>query len=441
MISNCKSGNYIVEKITEKEKLLEPKKPMTTAAMQQIASNNFGFSPTRTMRAAQHLFEAGYISYHRSDAVRYSDDFIEVCKDHIEKTFGKDLYRGLNISEKDNESAQNGHESIHQTDLANTPDKISQLVGVDESKLYRLIYNYALSALFVPAKVKDTEVTIANGTDYKFKVSGRVVTFESYLQLFNDAEDIQKLPEFKKGEKINDQSLYSEEKETQPPQRLSEAGLVKLMQTTGIGRPSSYAGTIETLKKREYIKIEKKAVHATEKGMKLNKMLQEYFPEIINENYTSEMEASLDKIANGELTRTGVLTEFWNEFEPLLLKAVREINKDKPKPEMVEGEKCPECGGNILVRVSKYNTKFKCCSRFPKCRYTANIEDPNKKEESKTQCPECGDGVMVLRTAKKTGAKFWACNRFPKCKKTISVEEFESISKNNESYNPKFDDR
>ena len=419
VLDNCKPGEYLVDSITEKEKSIEPKKPLTTAAMQQIASTNLGFAPARTMKAAQHLFEKGYITYLRTDSLRYSDEFIAECKSHIEKVYGKSLYKGLVLSEKDNADAQNGHESIHQTDLKNTPEKVSQLVDSDESKLYKLIYNYSLAALFVPAKVKDTEVTIANGTDYKFKISGRVVTFESYLQLFNDVEDVQKLPEFKKGDKINDIELYPEEKETQAPQRYSEAGLVKLMQTTGIGRPSSYAGTIETLKKREYIVIEKKAVHATEKGLKLNKMLQEYFPDVINEDYTSKMESFLDEIADGKKTRVETLREFWNEFEPLLLKAAREINKDKPKPESV-GRKCPDCGGNLIIRTGKFGD-FICCDHFPKCKHTEKIEDPNKKEEKKIQCPECGDGVMILRKSKK-GSMFYGCSRWPKCNKTFTEE-------------------
>lgn len=420
VLDNCKPGEYLVDSITEKEKSIEPKKPLTTAALQQIASNNFGFAPSRTMKAAQHLFEKGYITYLRTDSCRYSDEFIAECKSHIEKVYGKSLYRGLILSEKDNADAQNGHESIHQTDLKNTPEKVSQLVEGDEAKLYKLIYNYSLAALFVPAKVKDTEVTIANGTDYKFKISGRVVTFESYLQLFNDVEDVQKLPEFKKGDKINDIELYPEEKETQAPQRYSEAGLVKLMQTTGIGRPSSYAGTIETLKKREYIAIEKKAVHATEKGLKLNKMLQEYFPDVINEDYTSKMESFLDEIADGKKTRVETLREFWNEFEPLLLKAAREINKDKPKLEIVEGKKCPDCGADLVVREGKFG-KFHACSKFPKCKYTAKIEDPNKKDEKKIQCPECGDGIMILRKSKK-GSTFYGCSRWPACNKTFTED-------------------
>lgn len=417
VLDNCKPGEYLVDSITEKEKSIEPKKPLTTAALQQIASTNLGFAPARTMKAAQHLFEKGFVTYIRSDSLRYSDEFITECKSHIEKVYGKSLYKGLVISEKDNADAQDGHESIHQTDLKNTPEKISQLVDSDEAKLYKLIYNYSLAALFVPAKVKDTEITIANGTNYKFKISGRVVTFESYLQLFNDIEDIQKLPEFKKGEKINDIEIYPVQKETQPPQRYSEAGLVKLMQTTGIGRPSSYAGTIETLKKREYISIEKKAVHATEKGMKLNKMLQEYFPEVINEEYTSKMETELDKIANGELTRIKSLSNFWKTFEPLVLKAAREINKNKPKPESV-GRKCPDCGKDLIYREGK-NSRFIACSGFPKCRHTESIE--KKETGPKIQCPECGDGLMVLRKSKK-GESFWACNRFPACRKTFSED-------------------
>lgn len=423
-ISNCKEGNYTIEKIIEKEKLIEPKLPLTTAALQQLSSNVLGWSPARTQKNAQVLFEKGYITYIRTDSCRFAPEFIDSAKEYIIKNYGGNLYRGLNIPEKKNENAQNAHESIRPTDLENTPTKISQLIETDELKLYKLIYNYSLASLFVPAKVLDTDILIENGK-YHFKTSGRKITFESFLQLTNEIGE-EKLPEFKIGEKVNDKELYFEEKETNPPPRYSEAGLVKLMQDTGIGRPSTFSSTIETLKKREYIKVDKKAVYVSELGLKLNKLLKEHFIDTFDPKYTAAMEEQLDKISIGELTELDFLKTFWKSFEPTVLKAAREINKDKPKAEVVEGKLCPSCGKQLVYRINKQGNKFICCSGFPKCHFTASsLDDLNgEKKEKKDliQCPLCGDGHMVERKNKK-GEIFWGCSRYPKCKSTMNQEK------------------
>ena len=428
VLTSCKTGNYIVDEVTEKEKSIEPKLPLTTAMLQQVASNNLNFSPSKTMSAAQHLFEGGYITYLRTDAVRFSDEFIEEAKAYIVKNYGEKLYRGLNIPEDKNKDAQNAHESIRMTNLENTPSKLSQLLDNDEYKLYKLIYNYSLSTLFVPAKVKDTEVTIKNNK-CKFKISGRVVTFPSFLTLFNTLDDdAKKIPEFKKGEKINDLKLYEEEKETQPPQRYTEAGLVSLMEKTGIGRPSSYSGTIETLKKREYIKVDKKSVFATDKGLKLYKMLVDYFSDFINTEYTSNMETDLDKVSSGTETKVKILSGFWGSFEPVILNASRVINKDKPKAEIAEGMMCPECGKQLVYRVSKKGEKFLACSGFPKCHYSASINPKTNSQVTSIPCPTCGEGLMVKRTSSK-GTVFYGCTRFTKgCKCTMTEEAFKEYN-------------
>lgn len=418
VIKNCKPGEYTIDKITQKEKLIEPKLPLTTAALQQLASNILNWSPAKTQKFAQSCFEKGYITYIRTDAVRFAPEFIESAKDHIEKNFGKNLYRGLNIPKEKNEHAQNAHEAIRPTDLQNTPSKMTQILDNDEAKLYKLIYNYSLAAFFVPAKVLDTDIIIKN-SDYLFKTSGRIVTFESFLQLTNDLEQSKKLPEFKENEKINDKELYFVEKETLPPQRYSEAGLVKLMQDTGIGRPSTFSATIETLKKREYIKVEKKSVYVSEMGLKLNTFLKKYFEGFFEPKYTAEMEINLDKISNGEEAKLDFLEDFWKYFEPIVLKAAREANKDKPKPEIAEGKFCPDCGSQLVIREGKYG-KFYACSKFPKCKYTEQIEDTSAE---KLQCEACGDGIMVKRKSKK-GNYFYACNRYPKCTHCLSEEEY-----------------
>ena len=416
VVISCQDGEFIVSDIKEKIKEIEPKLPLTTASMQQLASNVLGFSPARTQKSAQKLYELGMCTYIRSDSHRFSDEFISSAKDFIEKKYGKEYYRGLKLPAEKNKNVQDGHEAIRPTDVKKTPDKVVTEISGDELKLYKLIYNYSIASLFVPAKVKDTDVIFSNG-EFKFKLSGRQITYESFLSIIDDLDGVSKIPEFKKGEIIFSKNVYIETKETQPPQRYSESGLVKLMESSGIGRPSTFSPTIEILKKREYIKIEKKAVHVTEMGMKLSKMLSENFKGIFDAEYTSKMEENLDKIAQGEITELSFLNEFWNEFEPIVLKAAREINKDKPKPESV-GRKCPDCGKDLVYREGK-NGRFVACSNFPRCKHTESVE--KKEIGPKIQCPECGDGLMVLRKSKK-GSMFYGCNRWPACNKTLTED-------------------
>ena len=429
VLANCLPDHYTVESITEKEKLVEPRLPLTTSALQQTASSKLGFSPAKSQKLAQTLYEQGKITYIRTDAVRFADEFIEAAKAKIEKDYGKEFYRGLKVPATKNANAQDAHESIRPTDIDVTPGK-SGLTG-DELKLYTLVYNISLAALFVPAKIKLTDIIIDNNNKYKFEIHGRQVVFASFLDIFNDDDDDTKtLPAFKKGESIIDKELYSEEKETQPPQRYSEGGLTKLMESTGIGRPSSYVPTAETLKKREYIVVEKKAVRVTDKGLKLDALLQKYFPTIINEEYTSTMESDLDKIAEGAETRVESLNKFWKEFEPLVLTATREANKNKPKPKEV-GRMCPKCGHKLVIRTSKYGNEFISCSNFPRCKYTESMNAPTPSGDE-IQCPDCGDGHMVTRKNGKTGEIFYACSRYPKCKKTMNEAQMkEYLSKLN----------
>jgi len=416
-----KIDDAVVYSVTSKDKLVEPKLPLTTSAMQQLASTQLGFAPNRTQKAAQSCYEKGLVTYIRTDSVRFSQDFLDSAKPFIEENYGAEYWRGLNIPAEKNKNAQDGHESIRPTDITKTPSKAASELEGDELKLYTMIYNYSLASMFVPAKVKVTDIVIKID-EYYFKVSGRQIVYESFLSFVNDLDSAKKLPEMKQGDSVNTKEVYAEEKETQPPQRYSEAVLVKLMEQSGIGRPSTFAPTIETLKKREYIKIEKKAVYVTELGMSLNKLLKANFNGFFEPSYTANMEDLLDKIANGELTELNFLTNFWKTFEPIILSATRNINKDKPKAEIVEGKVCPTCGKPLVSRTGKYGL-FYACSGYPRCKYTEKPEGQKSAETNKTdiQCPICGDGVLVKRKNKKNQF-FYGCSRWPKCNCTMSED-------------------
>lgn len=438
-IEYCNKNNYTISLIDSKIREVQPKLPFTSATLQQAASNILGFSPSKTRQCAQHLFEHAYITYHRTDAVRYSDDFIHAAKNWICKFYGERYYRGIVIPKSANDSAQNGHESVRPTDLENTPDKISQLVEPAEYKLYKLIYEHTLAAFFKPAKVQDDFINIKSGP-YVFILPGKTIIEPSFLKFYNPDIKEEKLPVFKVGEILKDVKISSEEKETLPPPRYSEAGLVKLMKDVGIGRPSTYAGAIETLKKREYINVEKRAVHATTKGLKLNDMLQKYFSSIINTEYTANMETDLDKIAEGNETKLHKLTDFWRDFEPTVLNATKMIKKDRPEAEVYEGAVCPKCGGELHIKEGKYG-KFVCCSKYPRCKFTASLDKdwkiipPKEKTPVKDTgviCPKCKKGHLVERVASKTNEVFYGCSKFPKCKFTIKKSEFDEKYKNRE---------
>lgn len=437
-LESCESGVFSVSNIDNKIKEIQPKLPFTSATLQQTASTVLGFSPNKTMQCAQHLFEQALITYHRTDAVRFSDEFVDIAKKKIEKDYGKNLYRGLVIPKAANEDAQNGHESVRPTDLENTPAKVSQLVDTPEYKLYKLIYEHTLAAFFKPAKVQDTEVLINTGK-YSFAMSGRVITKPSFLSFYNTDVTETKLPSFKVGDTLKNVLARSEEKETLPPPRYSEAGLVKLMKDTGIGRPSTYASAIETLKKREYISIEKKAIHATEKGLKLGDMLGKYFSSVINTEYTANMETDLDKIAAGTETRSDKLTAFWKDFEPVVLSAARQIKAEKPAPEVYNGEVCPTCGAKLYIKQSKYG-KFVSCSKYPRCKFTASLDKDGKivkkvakapSKKTNVKCPKCKKGYLVERTTKATGEVFYGCSNYPKCKCTMKKADFDEKYGNN----------
>ncbi len=409
---NC---DYIVEEIEQKKKTKKSKFPFITSTLQQEASTKLGFSAKKTMSIAQKLYEGidlenetvGLITYMRTDSIRLSDDFTRPAYEYIIKNYGKE-YTGYIKTSKKKENVQDAHEAIRPTSVLRDPLTVKPYLSNDEFKLYSLIYKRTLSSLMADAKVNQTTVILDN-QDYKFKISGQVLLFDGYLALYKDYETSEDkiLPEYKKGEVLTTQTVEKEQHFTKPPARYSEAKLIKEMEELGIGRPSTYAKTIDTIKERGYVEVVEKKFKPTEMGIETTDKLQEFFSDLINVEYTKNMEDDLDKIALGNLIWNEVLEKFYKLFEPRVKSAFDEMEKKAPQE---TGEKCPNCGNPLVIRKGRYG-EFVACSNYPECKY---IKKQEKEVKEVMDCPIC-DGKIIERTTKR-GKTFYGCTNYPKCK-------------------------
>ena len=409
--------SFKIESVEEKEKSKESKYPYITSTLQQDASNKFGMSSKKTMMIAQKLYEGieledetvGLITYMRTDSVRFSDEFIKSTYKYIETKYGHE-YVGHVKKAKKNDNVQDAHEAIRPTSINRTPESVKPYLSNDEYKIYRLIYFRALASLMKEAKVLATTVILDNN-NYQFKATGQVITFDGYLKVYADYEESEDkiLPSFE-GNKSNilvSTDITKEQHFTKPPARYTEAKLIKEMEELGIGRPSTYATIMETLRTRGYTKLEDKKFVPTEIGIEITDKLQEFFSHIINVEYTANMEKDLDEIAEGKMDYKKILKEFYNDFEPSVKEAFSGMEKKAPE---ATGEDCPECGSPLVIRKGKYG-EFTACSNYPTCKY---IKQEKKEVVEICKCPNC-DGMIIEKKSHK-GKVFYGCNNYPKCK-------------------------
>ena len=409
--------SFTVEDIEKKDKNRKAKPPFTTSTLQQAASNRLGFTGKKAMSIAQKLYEGididsertGLITYMRTDSIRLSDEFIKSAYAFINENYGKE-YVGYVKTSKKTDNVQDAHEGIRPTNINNTPEKVKKYLSNDEYKLYKMIYFRALASLMKDAKTLAT-IIILDNNDYKFKSTGSIVTFDGYLKVYSDYESNEDkiLPDLdsKLSKKIDSNSIDAELHQTKPKPRYTEAKLIKELEELGIGRPSTYVSIIDTLKARDYIRLEDKKFFPTEIGIVTTDKLQEFFSNIINVEYTSNMESDLDKIADGEKVWNEVLEEFYSPFEDLVKVAFKDMEKQAPEE---TGEVCPECGSPLVIRKGKFG-EFVACSNYPECKY---IKKEEKKVVEVCKCPNC-DGTIIERKTRK-GKTFYGCNNFPKCK-------------------------
>lgn len=413
------TNTFTIKKVEEKEKKRSAKEVFKTSTLQQACSNKLGFAASKTMKIAQKLYEGieledgfhGLITYMRTDSVRLSDEFTSASFAYINSKFGKD-YVGYVKKGKKTENVQDAHEGIRPTNINYEPDKIKKYLAPDEYKLYRIIYYRALASLMADAKFNSTTVLLDNN-DYGFKATGSVLTFDGYLKVYGDYEDQEDtiLPDFKnyKAGIILSDTITKTQHFTKPPARFTESSLIKELESLGIGRPSTYATIISTIKDRGYVTLEDKKFVPTEVGFETTDKLQEFFSSIVNVKYTANMEKDLDEIAEGNEDYKKMLKDFYDNFAPLVDNAFKNMEKKKPEE---TGEKCPECGSPLVIRKGKYG-QFTACSNYPTCKY---IKKENKQTEKEIicKCPKCEGNIIVRKTKK--GKEFYGCDNFPKCK-------------------------
>ncbi|MEG2351147.1 MAG: type I DNA topoisomerase [Bacilli bacterium] len=413
------SKEFVIESYDKKLKNKSSKPPFITSTMQQEASTKLGFTAKKTMMVAQKLYEGidlgsetvGLITYMRTDSIRLSDEFIKSAYAFINDKYGKE-YVGSVKTTKKTENVQDAHEAIRPSSVNRTPESVKQYLSSDEYKLYEMVYARALASLMKEAKVNQVSIVL-NSNDYMFKATGQTLVFDGYLKVYYKYESSTDkiLPVYKAGDVLVSNEIIKEQHFTKAPSRYTEAKLIAEMEKLGIGRPSTYAKTIDTLTTRNYVKIEDKKLHPTEVGIETTDKLQEFFSNLINVKYTANMESDLDHVAEGKEVWYKVLEQFYKEFEPEVTNAFDNMEKKEAEE---TGEKCPNCGKPMVIKNGKFG-KFEACSGYPECKYIK----PGKKKEvvEVCDCPKCG-GKLVERTTKK-GKVFYGCNSFPKCKVAV----------------------
>ena len=432
-----KPSTFTVKSVKKSERKKNPYPPFKTSTLQQAMANLFGFPAKRTMRAAQGLFEKGYITYHRTDSFNLSDAFIKDARSYIKKEFGNEFLPEKPIFYKTTaKNAQEAHEAIRPTSLARLPVSHASITG-DELKVYMTIWRRSLECQMLPAIYDQTTIDIDSSVAYTFRATGSVVKFFGWMIIShnigvksngeengNGGDDSESensvaatLPDVKEGDSLDLLNLKSDQHFTQPPARYSDATLIKAMEELGVGRPSTYAPTLSTIQARGYVTREGRYFVPKDVAFVVNDLLVEHFPEIVDYNFTADMEEDLDEIAAGEKEWVPVIKEFFAPFD----KKVTEKDKSLSKSEVTNlgesDEKCPDCGKPLIFKLGKYG-KFLSCSGYPDCKYAKPLVDLSDEEKNTDygKCPNCEDGKFILKQGR--FGKFLACSNYPKCKTT-----------------------
>ncbi len=413
------SDPYVVEKVEKKNKLKQPKLPFITSTLQQEAASKLGYNAKKTMTIAQKLYEGinigsetvGLITYMRTDSTRLADNFIDATKSFIKKNYGTNYVKTTATSTKKVKNAQEAHEAIRPSSVSRTPEEMKPYLKRDELRLYKLIWERAVASLMKSATVEATTIEVRSN-DYLFRVNGQVLVFDGYLRVYSYEETKNAaLPRLNVGDTLALVDIEPQQHFTQPPASYSEAKLIKEMEELGIGRPSTYAQTMETLKNRGYVMLEDKKFKPTDQGILTSDKLAEFFSEFINVEYTAAMENNLDEISKGQKVWYDELKMFYDHFMPMLEEAQKNMEKIAP----VEiGEECPECGSPLVIRRGRYG-EFVACSGYPTCKY---IKKEAKEEAAPVstgvKCPKCETGEIVEKKTRR-GKVFYGCDKYPAC--------------------------
>ncbi|MCQ2880754.1 type I DNA topoisomerase [Helicobacter pylori] len=415
--------SYIISSIVKKSKKSPTPPPFMTSTLQQSASSLLGFSPTKTMSIAQKLYEGvatpqgvmGVITYMRTDSLNIAKEALEEARNKILKDYGKDyLPPKAKVYSSKNKNAQEAHEAIRPTSITLEPNALKDYLKPEELKLYTLIYKRFLASQMQDALFESQGVVVACEKG-EFKASGRKLLFDGYYKILGNDDKDKLLPNLKENDPIKLEKLESNAHVTEPPARYSEASLIKVLESLGIGRPSTYAPTISLLQNRDYIKVEKKQISALESAFKVIEILEKHFEEIVDSKFSASLEEELDNIAQNKADYQQVLKDFYYPFMDKIEAGKKNIISQKVHEKT--GQSCPKCGGELVKKNSRYG-EFIACNNYPKCKYvkqTENASDGAKQE----LCEKCG-GEMVQKFSR-NGA-FLACNNYPECKNTKSLK-------------------
>ncbi|MCB5107735.1 type I DNA topoisomerase [Streptococcus mutans] len=414
VLTRIKNDDFLVDKVEKKERKRNAPLPYTTSSLQQDAANKINFRTRKTMMVAQQLYEGirlgsngqqGLITYMRTDSTRISPVAQNDAANYITEYFGAEYSKHGNHV-RNASGAQDAHEAIRPSNVNHTPESIAKYLDKDQLKLYTLIWNRFVASQMTAAVFDTVKVNLTqNGV--LFIANGSQIKFKGYMAVYNDSDKTKVLPEMIKGETVKKISANPEQHFTQPPARYSEASLIKTLEENGVGRPSTYAPTLETIQKRYYVRLVSKRFEPTELGEIVNSLIIEFFPDIVDVKFTAEMESKLDEVEIGKEEWQKVIDQFYKPFEKEVIKAEEQMEKIQIKDEPA-GFDCDVCGHPMVIKLGRYG-KFYACSNFPDCHNTKAIT-----KEIGVICPICQKGQVIERKTKRNRI-FYGCDRYPDC--------------------------
>lgn len=421
IVNSLQADEFEVSKVVKKERKRNPALPFTTSSLQQEAARKLNFRAKKTMMLAQQLYEGiaigkegtvGLITYMRTDSTRISDTAKDEVKSYIHTMYGEEFISSNNKKTKAKANTQDAHEAVRPTSAMRPPEAMKAFLSRDQLRLYKLIWERFVASQMAPAILDTVTADFLNG-DIRFRASGSQVKFPGFMKVYIEGDDDQQeekeniLPPLEEGEHVKYGEVDPKQHFTQPPPRYSEARLVKTLEELGIGRPSTFAPTLDTIQKRGYVTLDAKRFIPTELGGIVHQAVNQYFPDIIDIEFTAQMERRLDNVEEGSVEWRKVIDEFYRDFEKHVEVADAEMEKIEIKDEPA-GEDCEKCGSPMVFKMGRYG-KFMACSNFPDCRNTKAIIKPIG-----VTCPKCKEGEVVERKSK-TKRIFFGCDQYPEC--------------------------
>ncbi|MFJ7469002.1 type I DNA topoisomerase [Peribacillus frigoritolerans] len=421
VLASLNGGEFTIGAVAKKERRRNPAAPFTTSSLQQEAARKLNFRAKKTMMLAQQLYEGielgkegtvGLITYMRTDSTRISDSAKEEVHTFIQNNYGKEYVQVEQRKEKKQTNAQDAHEAVRPTSTLREPGVVKEFLSRDQFRLYKLIWERFVSSQMSSAVMDTMSIDLHNG-DVIFRANGSKIKFPGFMKVYVEGSDDSveekenALPDVKKGDQFFSKDIEPKQHFTQPPPRYTEARLVKTLEELGIGRPSTYAPTLDTIQKRGYVTLDNKRFIPTELGEIVLELIREFFPDILDAEFTAKMEQEFDSVEEGNIEWIKVIDEFYKEFAIHLAKAEVEMEKIEIKDEPA-GEDCVECGHGMVFKMGRYG-KFMACSNFPDCRNTKPIV-----KEIGVKCPKCKEGNIIERKSKKRRI-FYGCDTYPGC--------------------------